>query len=74
MDSSYTSSNKKEVQATTLEAETYDDYNGYDDDASDDDEEAKSGGPRMRCILCTTAASWVCFCMCPQFVFAWLMF
>ncbi|KAH1225318.1 Vacuolar protein sorting-associated protein 41 [Glycine max] len=57
MDSSYTSSNKKEVQATTLEAETYDDYNGYDDDASDDDEEAKSGGPRMRCILCTTAAS-----------------
>ena len=55
MDSSYTSSNQKEVQATSLEAETYDGYNGYEEDASEDDEEAKSGGPRMRCILCTTA-------------------
>ncbi|KAG4979909.1 hypothetical protein JHK82_033151 [Glycine max] len=53
--SSYTSSNQKEVQATSLEAETYDGYNGYEEDASEDDEEAKSGGPRMRCILCTTA-------------------
>jgi len=37
----------------------YDDYNGYGDDASEDseDEETKSRGPRMRCILCTTAAS-----------------
>lgn len=74
MDSSYTSSNKKET--TSLEAGMYNGYNGYEDDASDDieDEETKSGGPRMRCILCTTASSWVCFWMCPQFVFAWLIF
>ncbi|RDX94870.1 Vacuolar protein sorting-associated protein 41-like protein, partial [Mucuna pruriens] len=56
MDSSYTSSNKKETEATSRE-ETYDGYNGYADDASDDDEETKLDGPRMRCILCTTAAS-----------------
>lgn len=57
MDSSYTSSNKKET--TSLEAGMYNGYNGYEDDASDDieDEETKSGGPRMRCILCTTASS-----------------
>jgi hypothetical protein len=34
----------------------YDDYNGYADDASDENEETKPDGPRMRCILCTTAA------------------
>ncbi|KAK7262225.1 hypothetical protein RJT34_29788 [Clitoria ternatea] len=53
-DSSYTSSSKKETGAQ--EADSYDDYNGYADDASEEDEE-KLGGPRMRCILCTTAAS-----------------
>ncbi|KEH29938.1 putative chromatin regulator PHD family [Medicago truncatula] len=55
-DSYYTSSTK-ESEATPKEAEAYDDYNGYADDASDEnEEETKSDGPRMRCILCTTAA------------------
>lgn len=56
-DSSYTSSSSNnEIEVTSGEAETYDSYNGYVDDDSDD-EETKMGGPRMRCILCTTAAS-----------------
>ena len=56
MDSSYTSSSKKEIGANSQEAET-DVYNGFVDDNSDDDDETEVGGPRMRCILCTTAAS-----------------
>ncbi|KAI4334309.1 hypothetical protein L6164_019020 [Bauhinia variegata] len=57
MDSSYTSSSDKDVEATSKEAETYDVYNGHVDDDGDDEEETNLGGPRMRCILCTTAAS-----------------
>ena len=57
MDSSYTSSSKKETGATSRDTETYDLYNGYVDDDGDDEEETDAGDPRMRCILCTTAAS-----------------
>ncbi|TKY48587.1 Vacuolar protein sorting-associated protein 41-like [Spatholobus suberectus] len=59
MDSAYTSSSKKEIGATSQRAEAYDVYNGSVDDSGDDDEETESGGngTRMRCILCTTAAS-----------------
>ncbi|KAF7805659.1 vacuolar protein sorting-associated protein 41-like protein [Senna tora] len=56
MDSSYTSSSNREIEVTSGEAETYHVYNGYVDDDSDD-EETNTGGSRMRCILCTTAAS-----------------
>ncbi|CAL0324194.1 unnamed protein product [Lupinus luteus] len=51
MDSSYTNSSKKEIETT---------YNGFvdDDNSHDDDEEEETGDHhRMRCILCTTAAS-----------------
>lgn len=55
MDSTYTSANK--ASGTTRERVSEYEYdNGYDDDEDDD---AESGTPRMRCILCTTAASWV---------------
>ncbi|CAL0304043.1 unnamed protein product [Lupinus luteus] len=57
MDSSYTSSSKKETESTPQGAEMYDGYNGYMDNDSNDDEETESGGPFMRCILCTTATS-----------------
>ncbi|XP_019448807.1 PREDICTED: vacuolar protein sorting-associated protein 41 homolog [Lupinus angustifolius] len=58
MDSSYTSSSsKKENESTSQGAEMYDGYNGYMDNDSNDDEETESGGPFMRCILCTTATS-----------------
>lgn len=57
MDSSYTNSSKKEIGATSQEAETSDLYNGFVDDSGDDEEETEAGGTRMRCILCTTAAS-----------------
>lgn len=53
--SSYTSSSNKEIEVTSGEAETCDVYNGYVDDDSND-EEAEMGRPRMRCVLCTTAA------------------
>lgn len=53
MDSTYTSANK--ASGTTRERVSEYEYdNGYDDDEDDD---AESGTPRMRCILCTTAAS-----------------
>lgn len=54
---SYYTSNTKEVEDTPHETATYDDYNGYVDDASDENEETKSDSPRMRCVLCTTAAA-----------------
>ncbi|XP_061345356.1 vacuolar protein sorting-associated protein 41 homolog isoform X2 [Gastrolobium bilobum] len=57
IDSSYTSSSKKEIEATSQEAEMYDVYNDYVDDNGNDDGETQVGGTRMRCILCTTAAS-----------------
>ncbi|MED6206016.1 Vacuolar protein sorting-associated protein 41 [Stylosanthes scabra] len=59
-DSSYTSNNsQKNIKSNSREAETYDDYNGYidEEEEEEEDEETESGGPRMRCILCTTAAS-----------------
>ncbi|XP_028776127.1 vacuolar protein sorting-associated protein 41 homolog [Neltuma alba] len=60
MDSSYSSSSKKEIEAPPQEAETYGVYNDYvddDDGGGEEEEKTKSGGPRMRCILCTTATS-----------------
>lgn len=55
MDSTYTSANK--ASGTTRDQVSEYEYdNGYDDNDGDD---AESGTPRMRCILCTTAASWV---------------
>ncbi|XP_022752633.1 vacuolar protein sorting-associated protein 41 homolog isoform X2 [Durio zibethinus] len=56
MDSTYTNSNKKGTGATSQELYGYnDDDDGEDDEVDDNDSQA--GGPRMRCILCTTAAS-----------------
>ncbi|XP_024023783.1 vacuolar protein sorting-associated protein 41 homolog [Morus notabilis] len=53
MDSTYTSANK--ASGTTRDQVSEYEYdNGYDDN---DDDDAESGTPRMRCILCTTAAS-----------------
>lgn len=51
---STTSSSNKEIEE---EAETHDAYNDFVDDDSGEGGETKSGGPRLRCILCTTAAS-----------------
>lgn len=56
MDSTYTSGMKG---SGTTSQERVTDY-GYDDsdvDDDGDDEGPQSGGSRMRCILCTTAAS-----------------
>ena len=57
MDSTYTSANK--ASGTTRErVSSYEYDNGYGDDGDDDDDgDDESGTPRMRCILCTTAAS-----------------
>ncbi|KAM1040502.1 hypothetical protein TB2_029341 [Malus domestica] len=57
MDSTYTSEMKGSVATPS---ERVDDY-GYDDSDVDDngDDDTQSGGSRMRCILCTTAASGV---------------
>lgn len=61
MDSTYSNSNKREIEEPSQEAETYGVYNDYvdddDDDDGDDEEKNESSSPRMRCILCTTAAS-----------------
>ncbi|KAF4353042.1 hypothetical protein G4B88_010031 [Cannabis sativa] len=57
MDSTYTNANKTNG---TTSREEYGEYsNGYvdEDDDDDNDNDAESGNPRMRCILCTTAAS-----------------
>jgi hypothetical protein len=57
MDSTYTNANKTNG---TTSREEYGEYsNGYvdEDDDDDNDNNAESGNPRMRCILCTTAAS-----------------
>ena len=51
MDSTYTNSSKKETAATSQEL-----YE-YDDDGEVNNDDSQAGGPRMRCILCTTAAS-----------------
>lgn len=58
LDSTYTNSMKKETGKTSGKVVMNYEYdNIYEDDDDDDDEDDKSGGPRLRCILCTTAAS-----------------
>ncbi|OMO90342.1 hypothetical protein COLO4_19230 [Corchorus olitorius] len=52
MDSTYTNSSKKETGTTSPEVYEYE-----EEDDEDEDEDSQAGGPRMRCILCTTAAS-----------------
>lgn len=56
MDSSYTNANTVSGTTSREHVAEYNEYdNGYVDDNDDDNNE--SGTPRMRCILCTTAAS-----------------
>ncbi|XP_044482383.1 vacuolar protein sorting-associated protein 41 homolog [Mangifera indica] len=56
MDSMHTVSAKRDTGATHREPfSEYEFDNGVEDE--DDDEDTQSGPPRMRCILCTTAAS-----------------
>ncbi|MBA0582978.1 hypothetical protein Gorai_013860, partial [Gossypium raimondii] len=50
-DSTYSNSNKKGTGPTSQEP-----Y-GYDNDDDEDEEDDQAGDARMRCILCTTAAS-----------------
>lgn len=52
---------KKEAGASSKGTASYFEFdNGSDDDdEEEDDEDASSGTPRMRCILCTTAAGWL---------------
>ena len=58
VDSTYTNSNKVSGPTSREQVAEYDVYdNGYADDDDDDDDDTESGSPRMRCILCTTAAS-----------------
>ncbi|GFZ20378.1 vacuolar protein sorting 41 [Actinidia rufa] len=49
------SSSNKGAGATSQETESYYEYGNGDVDEEDDDDDT-SGGTRMRCILCTTAA------------------
>ncbi|RVW54367.1 Vacuolar protein sorting-associated protein 41-like [Vitis vinifera] len=53
MDSTYSVSGKQGKGATSQE--TASDYDEYDNSV-DGEDDASSGAPRMRCILCTTAA------------------
>lgn len=55
MDSTYNVGGKKEYGATSQEPVV--DYEYDNGDVDDDDEGSQSGARRMRCILCTTAAS-----------------
>lgn len=54
LESTSSDSGKKGTKTTSQEPwSSYDEYdNGYDEDEDD----APLGAPRMRCILCTTAA------------------
>lgn len=54
MDSTFTSGSKGEEMRDPVAEYEYD--NG-DLDEEDEDEDAPTGAPRLRCILCTTAAS-----------------
>ena len=54
MDSTYSVSGKQGKGAASQQGVS--DYDEYDNDDDDDDDDASSGVPRMRCILCTTAA------------------
>ncbi|XP_060169690.1 vacuolar protein sorting-associated protein 41 homolog isoform X1 [Lycium barbarum] len=58
MESTISIGNKKEGGAASKGSASYYEFdNGTDDEEEDDDDEdASSGTPRMRCILCTTAA------------------
>ncbi|PHU03773.1 Vacuolar protein sorting-associated protein 41 -like protein [Capsicum chinense] len=59
MESTISIGDKKESGAASKGTTPYYEFdNGIDDDEEDDDddEDASSGTPRMRCILCTTAA------------------
>ncbi|KAJ8551940.1 hypothetical protein K7X08_028383 [Anisodus acutangulus] len=59
MESTISVGNKKEAGAASKGTKSYYEFdNGMDDDEEeeDDDADASSGTPRMRCILCTTAA------------------
>lgn len=55
MDSMHTVGSKKETKAKeTVSEYEYD----IDEDEEDENDDSHSGAPRLRCILCTTAASW----------------
>ncbi|XP_044504927.1 vacuolar protein sorting-associated protein 41 homolog [Mangifera indica] len=54
MDSMHTASGKRDSGAT--HREPFSEYE-FDNGVEDEDENTQSGAPRMRCILCTTAAS-----------------
>ncbi|PON71205.1 Vacuolar protein sorting-associated protein [Trema orientale] len=57
MDSTYSNTNKVSKGTSREQVAEYDEHeNGYMDH-DDDDDDTESGTPRMRCILCTTAAS-----------------
>ncbi|XP_019199476.1 PREDICTED: vacuolar protein sorting-associated protein 41 homolog isoform X2 [Ipomoea nil] len=57
MESTNSVSSKKEAAAPSQGASSYYEYdNGEVDEDEDEDEATSSGAPRMRCILCTTAA------------------
>ncbi|XP_060174078.1 vacuolar protein sorting-associated protein 41 homolog isoform X1 [Lycium barbarum] len=57
MESTISIGGKKEAGAAAQRTFLYDEYdNGLHDEDEDEDEDASSGAPRMRCILCTTAA------------------
>ncbi|KAL6967122.1 Vacuolar protein sorting-associated protein 41 [Sarracenia purpurea var. burkii] len=56
-DSTHSVSGKKAPVAASKEAVSYYEYENGDVDDDDDDDDALSGSPRIRCILCTTAAS-----------------
>lgn len=54
MDSTYSVSGKQGKGAAVQQPVS--DYDEYDIEVDDEEEDASSGAPRMRCILCTTAA------------------
>lgn len=59
MDSINSVSSKKEVKKSTPKHEvSYYEYENGDADEDEEEEEDTPSGPQMRCILCTTAASW----------------
>lgn len=59
VDSTYTSEMKVSVANPSERVDDYGYGDSYGDDDGDDDDDTQSGGSRMRCILCTTAASGV---------------
>lgn len=57
MDSMHTVSSKKGAAATYQSEYNYDNGTEDQEEEEEEDNDAESGTPRMRCILCTTAAS-----------------